>query len=291
MPRISGAAMIPITAILVAVALMLMSRFMTHRELEQARGELLQRITAERATLPPQAAGFLPSAQAWVVRMAGAWEGDLVSDELRKPGALQARLSHPALFLRGDLHKLTKPDQLMDAAVASVKDAVLLCLSDPPESREEKAVLQKIRGANFAAALPSVHRYYDAEAGLRLLQPWWEAEVRAAKELKLVQNLRAEWMRAPIEDGKHAALAELLLVVVNEPPELEPNAEKGDGRRPEERPHAIRMGIVDLRAQTVLLRLRKNVDPSAYAPAMRAAHARAITGCQFAMEVRDAVRP
>ena len=223
--------------------------------------------------------------------MAGAWEGDIVNDELRKPGALESRLSRPSLFVRGDLHKLSKPDQLMEAAVGSVKDAVLLCLSDPPDSREDKAVLQKIRGANFAAVLPSVRRFYDAEAGLRLLQPWWEAHVRSASELKVLQNLQAEWTRAPLEDGRLAANSELLLVVVNEPPEFEPNAEKWDGRRPEERPHALRMGLVDLRAQTVLLRLRRKLDPSTFAPAMRAAHARAITGCLLAMDVRDAVKP
>jgi hypothetical protein len=284
------AALLPVTAVLVVVGLMMLSRWMAHRELEEARNELLQRLAGARASLPADAAHFLPSVQSWVARMAGPYEADAVSDELQKPGALQARLSRPGLFVRGNQSKLERSDQLIEAASGSAKDAVLLCMSDPPESRAEKAMLQKIQGANFAAVLPSVRRLYDAEAGLGPLQPAWEAKLRAASELKAVRNLNSEWLRAPLEDGKQAARAELLVVVVDEAPEVEPNADPADGRRPEERPHAIRMGIVDLRAQAVLLRLRRSVDPGSYTTKMRAAHARAITGCIIAMEVRDVLQ-
>jgi hypothetical protein len=288
-PRFSMAALLPVAAVLVVVGLTMVNRWVTHRALERDRSDLLERLANERASLPAGAATFLPSAQAWVARMAGAYEGDWVSLELRKTGALQAQWSRPALYLRADQSKLAKTDQLMEAASASVKDAVLLCISDPPDSRAAKAVLQKIRGANFAAVLPSVRRFHDAEAGLALLQPWWETKVRAADDLKALQSLRRELMRAPLEDGRHAANAELLVIVVDEAPDVEPNAEQGDPRRMEEHPHTIRVGMVDLRAQSMLLRLRRNIDPSTYAPSMLAAHARAITGCLVAMEVRDAV--
>lgn len=286
-PRISLAALIPVVAVFVVVGLMLFSRWMTDRELELARADLLGQMSAHRASLPAQSSGFLRAARSCVSRLAGPWEGDLVAEPLSRPGELQARLARPALYVRGDQLKLENPDRLLEAAASSVKDSVLLCLADPPESRTEKVVLQKIRGANFAAALPSVRRFYDAEAGLLLLEPPWEAKLRAARELKAVNALRGEWMRAPLEDGRQAAVAESLIVVVDEAPEVEPNADPGDKRRADERGHWIRVGIVDLRSQAVLLRLRKAEDPSAYAPATRAAHARAITGCLIAMDVHD----
>jgi len=283
-PRVPMAALLPCTAILVVIGLAMLNDWFARRELERARTELLQRVATERASMPPDSAAFLPSARSWVGRMAGAYEGDVVSDELRGPGALQARLWHSALFLRGNQSKLAKPEELMEAASSSVKDAVLLCLNDPPESRSEKALLHKVRKVNFAAVLSPVRRFYDAEAGLGLLQPSWESKVRTAADPKAIQRLRNELSRAPLEDGKQAAAAELLLVVVDEPPEGQPD----DGRRPEERAHAMRVGLVDLRSQTVLLRLRRSVDPSTYSPSMRAAHGPAITGCLMALEVRAA---
>jgi hypothetical protein len=100
----------------------------------------------------------------------------MVTGELRKGGAFQAQLSRDGLFLRGDQSRLVKVDQLMEASSESVKDEVLLCISDPPESRAEKAVLRKVLGANFGATLPRIRRFYDAQAGLVLLQPSWEAQ-------------------------------------------------------------------------------------------------------------------
>jgi hypothetical protein len=289
-PRISMAALIPVTAVVVVVGLMLFSRWMANRELELARADVLQKLATQQAWMPAGAASFLPMVQTWVTRTAGNYEGDLITDDLRIEGALQARLARPSLFLRGSQPKLARPDQLVEAAAGSVKDAFVLCLSEPPDSRAEKSVMHKIKGANFAGALPQMRRYFDAEAGLALLQPAWEAKVRAASEPKALHSMSAEWMRAPLEDGRQAAAAELLLVVVDELPVVEPDADPGDGRRPEERPHAMRMAVVDLRAQNVLLRLRKTEDPSAFAPVARLAHAQGITGCLFAMDVRDAVK-
>jgi hypothetical protein len=288
-PRISMAAMIPISALLTVAGLMLFSHWMSSRELGQARGELLEKIAIQRASLPADYASFLPMTETWVARIAGNYEGDLIADELRKEGALHAQLLRPALFVRDTQPRLARADQLMDASAGSVKDAVLLCLGDPPDSRAEKAVTQKIKGANFAAVFPSMHRFYDAEAGLSLLGPSWEAAVRAAPDVKVVHNLNSVWMRAPLDDGRKAASAELLLVVVDELPEMEPKADPSDGRRPEERPHAMRLALVDLRAQSVLLRLRRTQDSSSYPPAVRFSLARAITGCLMAMDVRDAV--
>lgn len=283
-PRIPLAALLPCVAIIVVLGLAMMNHWFVRREVEHARGDVLRRVAAQRASMPAEAAAFLPTTRASIARMAGPYEGDLVGEELRTPGALQARLSRPAVFLRGSQAKLSRPDQLSEAASASVKDAVLLCLSDPPDSRSEKALLQKVRKVNFAAVLPSVRRFYDAEAGLGLLQPGWEERVRAAGDLKAIHALDNELSRAPVEDGKLVAAAELLVVVIDEAPEEPSN----DERRLEERAHAIRLGLVDLRGQSVLLRLRRSIDPGSYSASMRAAHAHAITGCLMAIEARAA---
>jgi hypothetical protein len=79
------------------------------------------------------------------------------------------------------------------------------------------------------------------------------------------------------------------MIVVDESPEQEPGAKQEESLRPDTRAHAVRVGMVDLRAESVLLRLGRSLDPSSYAPSVQAAHGRAITGCLIAMEVCDAM--
>jgi hypothetical protein len=126
-----------------------------------------------------------------------------------------------------------------------------------------------------------VARLADAQAGLRVLSPEWEARVRAADDDVALGKLRTELERAPLEKAKQALKAEYLVVVMDE---------TGTGSGPSEldgeRPHDVRVAIVDLGAGRVLLRTRKHVDPSAWSVKGRTQWAIGLDECALAIDVR-----
>src|SRR5690606_36753235 len=108
--------------------------------------------------------------------------------------------------------------------------------------------------------------------------------VRAAEDGKELARLERDLERAPIERAKQAARAEILVAAVDEP---------GDGSGPTEldgeRPHDIRLAIVDLPSGEVLLRMRRHVDPSWISTAKRPMYATGLDGCAFAFDVHQAL--
>lgn len=263
------------------------------RKVQQAfvhdRNALLARIDAEAASLTPQELDAVPRASGWLGRLAGPYEGDYVADELKKPGALEATLAAPTVYVRGPLADLTTSAKLAEAAATSVKDGLVVCLLSPPATRNEKEMLEKVRiafggGAKLEQATPNVHRLHDAMIGLPFLLPSWSNQVRAASDAEEVARLRVAFERAPIARAKGAAKSELLLAVHDEP---------GDGQGVTEldgeRPHDIRLAIVDVKRSVVLLRQRKHVDPSFISVAKRPTYAAALDGCGVAYDVRKAL--
>ena len=75
-----------------------------------------------------------------------------------------------------------------------------------------------------------------------------------------------------------------MLFAIDEPGEAGVAAEL-DG----ERPHQVRIGVVDLAADKVLLRLRRKVDPSWISSNARAEFASGIDSCGLALDVHAAV--
>ncbi|PKN47338.1 MAG: hypothetical protein CVU63_06530 [Deltaproteobacteria bacterium HGW-Deltaproteobacteria-20] len=283
-PRIPISVLLPAVAILLVVGIAVMSNWSTRRETARTRSELMTSIQQARASLAPEASYFLPVVESWVVRLAGPYEGDLVSDQVRLSGGLRAQLKRPVVYVRGPLTDLARSDQIPMAANASMKDSLLLCLLDPPSSTTEDEVLAKVRGANFTLLAPNIRRLHEAEAGLGVLRPSWEDRVGAAPDRKALASLQRDFTRAPIEDGKLAASAEVLVVAIDEPPEGEVRGAAAD------HPHAVRLGIVDLRSDTVLVRLRRPTNPSAVGAEARTAFGRAVAGCQTGVQLQDAAK-
>jgi hypothetical protein len=196
-------------------------------------------------------------------------------------------LARPAVYVRGPLSALASTQRIADAASSSMKDPLLVCLLDPPAARTEKALLAKVREV-YGTALattpqaPNVSRFAAAEAGLPFLLPPWAGRVRAAQDPEEIEKLDHELSRAPVEEAKRAVKADVLVAAMDEP---------GDGSGPTEldgeRAHFVRVGIVDLAADKVLLRVRKHVEPSWISEAKRPQYAAGLDGCGLAMDVRD----
>lgn len=262
----------------------------SRRALEHARTSLLESVRVQSASLPSEDHGALSRTGTWLAAVAGPYEGDLVDPVLHAPGSLASTLARPLVYVRGSTEALGNAATLTAAAAASTKDALVLCLLEPPDSRSEKALLDKVRvayagGWNFESRTPNVHRLHEIAIGLPLLLPPWSERVRAADDASEVARLRAELERAPIERAKQAAAARLLLVTLDEPGDAN-GATELDG----ERVHPVRVVLVDLAASKVLLRSRHVVDPAWITPARRATYASGLDSCLLALDVREDVR-
>ncbi|MEB2310893.1 MAG: hypothetical protein OZ921_02495 [Sorangiineae bacterium] len=251
-------------------------------ELERVRATLLERVRSEAATLEPEVRRVRARVEPWLMRFEGAYEGDRISPELAHEGALDRALGRPSLYVRGALSRLSAD------APESYPDAFVLCLVKPPGDRTEKSLRAMARAAATSRGLEPARgfaRYGDALVVLPLLEPGFRARVSATGDLAALELLGQAFDHAPLASARRAARAEQLLIVVDEP---------GAGSAPSEldgeRPHPVRVGLVDLTKNEVLLRLRRSVDPSWASPAARAQHARGMDGCMLALDVRAAVR-
>ncbi len=250
------------------------------------RAAAVAAVQKETAGLTGADFGAAARMEAWAARLAGAYEGDVALPELRAPGALGAELARPAVYLRGPLDELGSVPGVRRAAAASLKDAFLVCLVDPPAARTEKALLPKVRVAYGTVAAveqrtPNFRRLYDAQVGLPLLSPSFAARVEAAADPRELAGLKGELDRAPLARARHALHAEVLLVVLDEPAPPGGLTEL-DG----ERAHDVRVALVDLAGERVLLRARRRVDPSPWSQNARTDFASGLDACALALDVR-----
>ena len=289
-PRVVSIVRLGVVATVVGLAwTLVILRYREHQAIERTRAALLGSVRRHAASLGAEEAGFVPRAESWLVRLSGPYEGDLVSGDVRGAEASRAILARPTVYVRGPLASFATPAGIASSASTSVKDAFLLCLLDRPVSRAEKVLLSKVRTAYAGGPLveertANVRRLDDAETGLPLLQAPWAARVERAPLAVDLARLQRELDKAPIEDAKRAAKASLLLVVMDEP---------GDGKGPTEldgeRPHDVRIGLVDLTSAKMLLRLRKRVDPTWISTNARAQYASGLDACALAMDVHESI--
>lgn len=215
------------------------------RDLETTRAEVVGAVRRHSTSLAEADHTSVARAEAWLVTFSRSYDGEVITDDLRAPGALAAALSRPTVYVRGAIGAFSSSRRIAEAASTSSKDALLLCLLERPASRSEKDLLTKVRvayagGPAMEARSAHVRRLHEAEIGLPLLTPAWEAKVKAAPELEDLKKLKRELERAPIEQAKQAARAGQLLVVMDEP---------GEGGGPTEldgeRTHWVRVGLVE----------------------------------------------
>ncbi len=289
-PLLVGLArVVAVVAALAAVVAVVVTRHRRHDEIERARATLLADVRMRASALTAWDEACVPRAEAAAERFAGAYEGDFVAAELRAPGALDRVLARATLYVRGPLLAFANSAGIAAAAATSAKDPFVACLLAPPTARTEKGVLPKVReayagGATFEQATASVRRLGEAEADLPLLAAPWVERVRKAEAIEELDALRRELEKAPIDRAIRAAKSSVLVIVLDEPGEGAGVTEL-DG----ERPHDVRVGVFDLEASAVLVRLRKRVDPAWIAVSTRAAYAAGLDSCALAMDVRDAV--
>lgn len=252
--------------------------------LEQKRASLLDTVRVERARLRDADMLNLKRAVVVLVRGAGKYEGDIVAPEARGEGALRGVLGRPVVYVRGTLESFKNDESIAAAAQASTLDPFVTCLFNPPASRAEKALLERVRATSTGAAKrDGVHRLHHLASGLPLLQASWKSRVKAAKSTNDLTRYDRELREARFDETFAAARARLLLAVLDEPSHAAGPTEL-DG----ERPHDARVLLVDLESERPVLRLRRRLDPAAFSDRGRASHASGLDACALAMDVREA---
>jgi hypothetical protein len=252
------------------------------RAVEAERRALLAALDERRAGLPAGYEGFVEATDRWIGEAASDGDpADVIDPSLRAPGALDALLRRPTVYVRAPGAELRDARRIDDAARGSGKDAFLLCLLTPPPSSSERDLLTKVRGVYFGGTkvdedTANVRRLVEARLGLAVLAPTFEGSARAAGELSALKRLRKELDGAPIELAKKAAGAEVLIVVAEGQVETNTSAS------------SARVSLVDLAAKKVLLRVLRRVDERGLSP-MGALHREQIEGCGLALAVRRSV--
>jgi hypothetical protein len=258
-------------------------------ELSEARSTLLSSMLEQSSKLSrtdTELGGRVETAIA--LYSSASYAGDQIADDLRSEAQLVAALSEPTLYLRGSLDGLSRPARVPELAAGSFKDAFVLCLLAPPETRSEKALRAKASAAN--AQGPSmqvaahIERVEPLLRALPFLGPAFKARVVAAETSAAVATLQRYFEAAPVQAAVRAAKARQLLLVIDEP-----STAKGPTELDGERPHAVRVVLTDLRSGELRLRLRRDVDPGWLSDNSRAQFASGIDSCSLALDVRAAV--
>jgi hypothetical protein len=271
------------------VASVLYVRHQSRQAREHERTSLTDALTRRRAALNREDGRTLDLIEASLVRAAGKYEGDLMSDSLRAPGALAALLARGAVYVRGEQAALRSPAAVADAAKSSSKDAFLACLLEPPATRTEKTLLASVRPVysthgDLEARTSQVRPLRDGVIGLPYLSDAFAERVRRASDLTELRRLRGAFDKAPLDAAIQAAKARLLVFVVDEP-----SPPGGPVELDGEKAHDVRVGIVDLTRDSTMLRLRKRVDPAWISAARRVDSANALDSCALALDVHDSV--
>lgn len=271
-----------------AIYALVVSRRASQQKEDSSRAALLESAQQLADSLTSDEKELPAKAEPWLSALtAPQWPGDEIASEARGKQTLATILARSTLYLRGALDGLGSSEAISETAKSSPKDALVLCLMDPPSARTEKALVEKVRiaysgGADMEERTKSVRPFHDAVAALPYFLPEWTTKINEATDHKQLEKLRSQLAAAPTDRTQEAAKAQLLLVAIDEP-----GPETGHTELDGERPHQVRVALVDLRASKLLVRLRRPVDPGWLSETRRVSYARGLDSCALAHDIHQ----
>lgn len=275
--RLRAARLVPAVTLLVVAGIASATYAHETKILEEERGALAATIEDHRAQLPEGYETFIDRVDPFLEETAAKEAPpDVIDPEMKEPGALDAWLGMPAVYVRGPAAELRDPHTRSGAVAGSDKDAFLYCLTSPPQKGDERDLVESVRGVYFAGAkvdeqTANIRRLHGARLGLSVLTTEVLAKVRAAEDALTLKKLHKDLEAAPVAEAKKAAGARLLIAVADEP----------GGR-------AARVTLADVTANKVLLRLQLPVKSSGLTP-LAMLHRDELSACSLALSVRRAV--
>jgi hypothetical protein len=252
--------------------------------LEADRNSLLTQLHEHSSQATASDKTLLPRIETWVREHSGEYEGDLVDDSVRGEN-MAATLANPIIYLRGPIEGFKTDRGIVDMAPTTFRDALVLCLFDPPEKSTEKTLREAAKavlsGSDRLKKIGHVSRFHTARVGLPFLQPQWEERVKATEDSRQIAEMRRQLKQAALENSVKAMKSRLLLAVMDEPKDGNGPSEIDGANR-----HYVRVMLVDMEADKVLLRQRKLVDPAWIPTSRRSDYANGINSCELGMEIR-----
>jgi len=174
---------------IIAVVSVVTAIFVTQRRarerFERRRGALVEAVEAHSSSLSESEKNVVARVETALRRLAGPYEGDVVAAELRADGAWSKLLASPTTYVRGNLENLARAPSIASVAEDSTKDALLLCLFDPPAARDEKTLAAKVSEGwepkTLEQRTAQAGLLRDAALGLPFLQPSWLERVKTVR--------------------------------------------------------------------------------------------------------------
>jgi hypothetical protein len=272
-----------------------------------------QRAVAQ--TLGPKIVPFRDHLEAWVMALAGSPQPNVVAEGL----SLDAIANGAGVYLRLRLGNAKDIPSLRSAAARSQRDGFASCLfvrhedAQGPPCRSPSDCSGGLLCNDWSVcARPSQpYNLRLAYRTLRILSPEWTDELHQASTDLAVRAFELDLDAVTRNDVPVAvellSRARYFTAVLDEDPAsgLPPGLEHPKGQRDEsaeERvqrtPHAARVGIWDIRAERLLLRVRADAagefvpvgDRGVTSPETVAAERRQVNSCALALEVKDAIQ-
>jgi hypothetical protein len=257
-----------------AIGYMISKRHAAKSALETQRTTLLDAWTKKTSDITPDDKKALARDEQLLESLAGVYEGDY---------AQPTALTRTIVYVRGPIESLRSTATIPKAAAQSLEDPFARCFVEPPRTKSEKDVLAKVRAVytGTLGGLKNLERLETAYATKRLLDPAWIARAKSSASEKELAVMQTELDHTPFDRALVAWRAELLLAVMDEPGDANVPAEL-DG----ERPHDVRVALVETRSGHAVLRMHAHVDPSVWSAGTRPDYASGLDASALAFEAR-----
>lgn len=257
-----------------AIGYMISKRHAAKSALETQRATLLDAWTKKTSEITPDDQKAVARDEQLLESLAGVYEGD---------HAQPTALTRTMVYVRGPIESFRSTATIPKAAAQSLEDAFARCFVEPPRTKSEKDVLAKVRAVYTGSlgGLKNLERLETAYATERILGPQWIARAKSSPSEKELAAMQTELDHTPFDRALVAWRAELLLAVMDEPGDPNVPAEL-DG----ERPHDVRVALVDTKTGHALLRMHAHVDPSVWNAGTRPEYASGLDACALAFEAR-----
>lgn len=270
-----------VAIILYAIGYMISKRHAAKSALETQRATLLDAWTKKTSEITADDEKALARDEALLESLAGVYEGDHAEP-------VPQLATRTIVYVHGPIESFRSTATIPKAAAQSLEDPFARCFIEPPRTKAERDVMAKVRAVytGSVGGLKNLERLETAYATKRLLGPEWINRAKNSPSEKELGALQTELDHTPFDRALVAWRAELLLAVMDEAGDASVPAEI-DG----ERPHDVRVALVETKSGHALLRMHAHVDPAVWNAATRPEYASGLDACALAFEARALLAP
>lgn len=274
---------------------------------EAHRTRVLAKQRGVAAEMAPLYFPLREKIEGWTMALAQTEPGeDVIAPSFSTPGAADALLQKPGIYLRLAQPNATSVPKLRAAAMDSLRDAFTACFlraknPDPREGKDCKSTKECEKGkvcneAGHCTVLSQPANLRVAYRGMRVLEDTWIREVQTATDALRLRLFDSDLDSAVAADIPAAidlmVKGQYFLVVLDEVPV---GVKAPEGSTLEETVQALvhptRVGLYDVKTGELLFRGRREIDVTVpVVPGSVDVQRRQILNCELARDVRRTLR-